>query len=101
MPPPPPPPPQKTGLSDSASIRVTLPADAVLTVDGARTQSVSANRLFVTPALRSGVTLYYVFTAQIVRQGQTIVQTQTVPVQAGQETQVQFQFADVALSAAR
>jgi uncharacterized protein (TIGR03000 family) len=82
----------KTSLPTPATIVVTLPADARLTVDGNVTSSTSARRVLVTPALAQGEYVY-VLTAEVVRNGQTIVETQNVTVLPGQTTEVPFVFA--------
>lgn len=70
-----------------AKIRVTLPADATLTIDGQATKSTSANRWFVTPPLADGKYAYTV-KAEFVRDGMTITVEKQVWVRAGQETNV-------------
>jgi uncharacterized protein (TIGR03000 family) len=74
--------------SAPATIRVTLPADARLTVDGHATQSTSADRLFESPPLEPGRTYAYTFKAEFVRAGRTITVQQRSYVQAGRETAV-------------
>jgi len=71
-----------------ATIRVSLPADAALTVDGQATQATSATRSFTTPALESGKRYFYTFKASFVRDGKTIAVEQRVPVRAGRESVV-------------
>jgi uncharacterized protein (TIGR03000 family) len=71
-----------------ATIRVTLPADATLTVDGHATQSTSANRLFLSPPLEAGKSFFYTLKAEFVRDNKTITVEQKVFVQAGRETVV-------------
>jgi uncharacterized protein (TIGR03000 family) len=71
-----------------ATIVVTLPADARLTVDGRATTSTSGLRTFVTPPLRPGKKYSYTFKAELVRQGQTITVARKVPVRAGRQTAV-------------
>jgi len=75
-----------------ATIVVSLPADARLTVDGNATRSTSDRRTFVTPALESGETYMYTLRAEVVVDGQASVQTQEVAVRAGQTTDVTFNF---------
>src|SRR5207244_3275794 len=53
--------------SAPATIVVSLPADARLTVDGAQTNSVSERRTLVTPNLEAGETYVYTLRAEIVR----------------------------------
>jgi uncharacterized protein (TIGR03000 family) len=73
-----------------ATVRVSLPADAALTVDGHRTTSTSAARWFVTPALERDQDFQYTFKAQVVRDGRTLTREAAVYVRAGQETVVTF-----------
>ena len=79
--------------NSTATIVVSLPADARLTVDGNVTRSTSERRSFVTPALDDGVTYVYTLRAEIIREGQTAVQTQDVTVRGGETTDVSFNFA--------
>lgn len=90
--PPAPMPMPKTSSDVSATIVVTLPADARLTVDGNATTSTSARRVLVTPSLEQGEYVYSL-RAEVVRNGQTVVQTQNVTVRPGQTTEVPFNFA--------
>jgi uncharacterized protein (TIGR03000 family) len=69
-----------------ATIIVSIPAGATLTVDGTPTTSTSAQRVLVTPALDMGSTYVYTLVARI--NGQ--VQTQDIQVRAGETTQVNF-----------
>jgi uncharacterized protein (TIGR03000 family) len=69
-----------------ATIDVTLPGDAQLTIDGQGTRSTSDHRLFVTPPLEAGKTFRYTFSAKFVREGKTITVEQNVFVRAGRET---------------
>jgi uncharacterized protein (TIGR03000 family) len=67
---------------------VSLPADAKLTIDGNATTSTSAQRTFVSPALKMGQDYSYTLKAEVVRNGQTQAVTQQVKVRAGEETRV-------------
>src|SRR5262249_9706600 len=71
-----------------ATVVVTLPADARLTIDGHPTRSTSGTRWFVTPPLRPGQEYTYTFRAELVRPGQTITVARQVPVWAGRQTDV-------------
>ncbi len=71
-----------------ATIRVTLPADAVLTIDGEPTHLTSAERTFRTPPLQTGKVFHYDLRAKIVRGDQTVTIEQRVAVRAGQESAV-------------
>jgi len=90
--PPPPPPATKTEAQAPATIIVTLPADARLIVDGNATTSTSTRRVLVTPALAQGEYVYSL-RAEIVRNGQTVAETQNVTVRPGQTSEVPFSFA--------
>jgi uncharacterized protein (TIGR03000 family) len=72
-----------------ATIVVNVPANANLTVDGNATTSTSVRRVFMTPALETNSEYVYNLTATV--DGQS--QTQTVTVQGGRTTQVNFSFA--------
>ena len=69
-----------------ATIRVLLPADAALTIDGAPTHSTSAVRNFVTPPLPVGQDFRYDVRAQLVRDGKNVTIERRITVRAGQET---------------
>ena len=77
---------------EPATIRVTLPADAKLTVDGQPTQSTSAERLFLSPPLEPGRDFHYTLTAEVERNGSRVTQQQQVRVRAGQESRVTIEF---------
>ncbi|MCI0377955.1 MAG: TIGR03000 domain-containing protein [Gemmataceae bacterium] len=73
-----------------ATIVVTLPADASLTVDGNATTSTTERRTFITPELETSADYVYTLRAEIVREGRSIVQTQQITVRGGQTTEVPF-----------
>jgi uncharacterized protein (TIGR03000 family) len=73
---------------EPATIRVTLPADARLTVDGQPTRSISAERLFLSPPLEPGQDFRYTFRAEFLREGKTVTVQRDVIVRAGRETVV-------------
>ena len=74
--------------ASSATVVVSLPADATLTIGGSHTKSTGGVRSFITPSLRPGQEYTYTFKAEFVRQGQTITVAQEVPVWAGRQTDV-------------
>lgn len=82
----------KKAEASPATINVTLPAEAKLSIDGAATTSTGESRVFTTPALPSGQQLFYTFKAEMVRDGQTVTTTKQVPVRAGEETRVSLEF---------
>ncbi len=71
-----------------ATIRVTLPSDAQLTINGSPTRSTSAYRVFVSPPLAAGGSFTYTFKAEFVRDGKIVNVSQEVLVRAGRETDV-------------
>jgi uncharacterized protein (TIGR03000 family) len=74
-----------------AVIRVTLPADATLTIDGQPTTSTSADRTFVTPPLEAGKTFHYELKAVIGSGENKTTIERRVAVRAGQQTNVALQ----------
>jgi uncharacterized protein (TIGR03000 family) len=75
-------------VSAPATIRVTLPADAKLTIDGQPTRSTTAERLFITPPLEGGSSFAYRLRAEFVRDGRTIAVQQKIAVQPGRQAVV-------------
>jgi uncharacterized protein (TIGR03000 family) len=71
-----------------ATIIVSLPAGAKLTVDDTVTQSTSATRVFTSPALKVGQEYNYNLKAEVVQDGKTITLAKQVTVRAGNETSV-------------
>jgi uncharacterized protein (TIGR03000 family) len=74
--------------SGSATIVVSLPADAKLTIDGEATTSTSDHRVFLSPSLPTGQAYHYTLKAEIVVDGKTQVVSEVVAVRAGEETKV-------------
>jgi uncharacterized protein (TIGR03000 family) len=70
-----------------ATLIVTLPADARLSINGWSMQSASGTRRFVTPMLDPNSDYYYDMTADM---GQGQIQTQRIRFRAGQEVPVTF-----------
>ncbi len=71
-----------------ATILVTLPPDAKLTIDGSPTTSTSSVRTLVSPPLERGSSYIYTLRAEL--NGQT--QSQEIRVRPGEVTQAQFTF---------
>jgi uncharacterized protein (TIGR03000 family) len=72
-------------------VLVSLPADAKLYVDGQLTRTADkAFRTFMTPDLEDGLEYRYVMKAEVIRDGQTQSETQTVIVKAGTEARTEF-----------
>lgn len=83
-------------VSNRGRLVVELPADAKLFIDGQPTKTPSATRVFQTPDLQPGETYYYVLRAEVVRNGQTLTQTQRVTMRPGQESRADFNGMDAA-----
>lgn len=79
-------------IAAPATIIVTLPADAKLTVDDNATRSTSTPRVLVSPALEPGKEFSYTLKGEIIRDGKPVVATQKITVRAGQETRITLQF---------
>jgi uncharacterized protein (TIGR03000 family) len=74
-----------------ARIRVLLPADAALTVDGRPTRSITDDRLFVTPPLQVGKDFHYDLRARFVRGDEVVTVERIVTVRAGEETTIRLE----------
>lgn len=81
-----------------ATLLVTLPADARLVVDGHTTQSTSAERSFITPALPTDQNFTYHLKATVTRDGRPLTVNREVTVRGGEETRVNLNFSEGALS---
>jgi uncharacterized protein (TIGR03000 family) len=71
-----------------ATLVVSLPADAKLTVDGHTTTSTTALRHFTTPPLERGKVYSYSLRAEMTVDGKSESVTRPVTVRAGEETRV-------------
>ena len=72
----------------AAVIVVSLPADAILTIDDQPTTSTSDHRVFVSPSLSTGKEYTYTLKAAIPVNGKPMLVSQVVTVRAGEESQV-------------
>jgi uncharacterized protein (TIGR03000 family) len=84
--------PKKVEAAAPATIVVSLPAGARLTVDGVPTRSTAAVRTLVTPALETGTNYVYTLRAEVGQGSDAVAQTRQVNVRAGETTQVPFTF---------
>lgn len=73
-----------------ATLIVSLPEDATLTIDGENTTSTSAQRVFVTPALERGKEYEYTLKAKVDRDGEVKFATAKVTVRPGQISRVEL-----------
>jgi uncharacterized protein (TIGR03000 family) len=76
--------------SRQATLRVQLPTDAKLTVDGTPTISTNSVRLFTTPPLQGDKDFKYTLRMEVTRDGKTIDRTKEITVRPGQQTDVTF-----------
>jgi len=83
-----------------ATIVVTLPENARLSIDGEPTRSTSTRRVFVSPSLEQGKEYTYTLQAEINQDGKPVTITRDVTVQAGKEVNVKLE-ANVAGVASR
>jgi uncharacterized protein (TIGR03000 family) len=83
-----------------ATLVVSVPADARLTVDGTLTKTTSSLRRFTTPPLERGRLYYYNLAAEVQVDGRLETITQRVTVRAGEETRAALS-APVATASAR
>jgi uncharacterized protein (TIGR03000 family) len=74
--------------SAPATIIVSLPADAKLTIDDAATVSTSAHRVFQSPDLAMGREFYYTLKAEFSHDGKPVAISKKITVRAGEETKV-------------
>ena len=81
-----------------ATLYVSLPADAKLTVDGKPTASTSGSRVFESPGLTPGKTYYYELKATVVRDGKTETVTKNALVRAGEDTRVKIEIPESAVA---
>lgn len=87
VPVPPPPPAEK---KDAANIKFVLPAAAKLYVDGRLTNGTGEERPFYTPSLQAGQKFYYDLKAELEVNGEKVVETKRVIVQAGDNLRETF-----------
>jgi uncharacterized protein (TIGR03000 family) len=75
-------------ITAPATIVVSLPADAKLTIDDATTVSTSTRRVFVSPELPAGREFTYTLKAEYTKNGKPVLVTRDVAVRAGAEVAV-------------
>ena len=74
---------EQVSLPNSATLVVSVPADAKLAVDGYLTASTSAVRTLTSPVLENGKEYVYTLKAEVVRDGKTVTTTKEVAVHSG------------------
>jgi serine/threonine-protein kinase len=79
-----PPPPQPPPPGQPATVRIQVPADAILDFDGHKTMQVGPERVLVTPPLTPGKRYTYRIKASWQDAGKPVVREETVSLEAGQ-----------------
>jgi uncharacterized protein (TIGR03000 family) len=79
------------GSGNTAQIRVRMPADAVLTIDGRSWSATEGQAIIRTPELRAGQDHFYQLKIEVVRRNERHTMTRDVAFRAGQELQVEFE----------
>jgi uncharacterized protein (TIGR03000 family) len=90
---------KETSAASPATIVVTLPEDAKLTIDDEPTVSTSGRRVFTTPALAEGTDYTYTLKAEVIRDGKIQSIARRVTVHAGKETQVSIEIPSATVAA--
>jgi uncharacterized protein (TIGR03000 family) len=81
-----------------ATIVVTLPEDAKLSIDDEPTTSTSGNRVFVSPSLPTGHDYHYTLKAEVMRDGKAVTVEETITVKAGEETRIELKLPATAVA---
>ncbi len=84
--------------ADRATLVLTVPEDAKLTINGAATMATSTQRVFESPALEPGRDYEYTVVAEVTRNGETRSATKVVIVRPGQETRETMQIPGIQIA---
>jgi uncharacterized protein (TIGR03000 family) len=82
--------PPETPVPPQASIRVNVPADAIVFVNDRPTTSTGAERNYVSRGLATGRTYAYQLRVEYLKDGEKMVENKLVRLQAGQEIDLTF-----------
>jgi uncharacterized protein (TIGR03000 family) len=85
-----PPPREEKQEQARARVRIDVPADAKVFIDGQLMQSTATPRVFQTPDLKPGQLYFYDLRAEVVREGQVVSETQRVILRPGGEAVASF-----------
>jgi uncharacterized protein (TIGR03000 family) len=83
---------KEASLNAPATLVVSLPAEAKLSVDGYATKSTSSVRTLASPTLEAGKDYVYTLTAELVRDGKPVTTSKEVTVRAGEAINVALEF---------
>jgi uncharacterized protein (TIGR03000 family) len=78
--------------SQTALLSVSVPADAKIYINGTATTSSGSERQFVSRGLTSGNRYEYEVRAETIRDGNTVTETKTISLAAGQQVGLSFNF---------
>jgi uncharacterized protein (TIGR03000 family) len=81
---------KKIGPEARAKVRVELPEDAKLYVDGVLMKTTAAVRNFQTPNLEPNRTYYYELKAELIRDNQAFTEVQRIVVRPGEQASASF-----------
>ncbi|HEY7157616.1 MAG TPA: TIGR03000 domain-containing protein [Gemmataceae bacterium] len=84
---------------NAATLVVTLPEDARLTIEGEETTSTSAQRVFVSPTLQAGKQYEYTLEAKVLRDGKVQTATRKVTVRPGEVSTVELKLPAASVAA--
>jgi uncharacterized protein (TIGR03000 family) len=94
--PPKPAPPNRSSIERTRSglgiLTVRVPYDAKVTINGAPTKSLGSVRQYSCDGLLPGSTYRFEVKAEVVREGKTVAETQTVSLTSGERGRVAFNF---------
>jgi uncharacterized protein (TIGR03000 family) len=76
----------------SAALTVSVPAEAKIMVNGRETKATGTLRRYVSRGLQAGYNYTYEIKAELVRDGETLTETKSVTVGAGETADVDFAF---------
>jgi uncharacterized protein (TIGR03000 family) len=83
-------PPRRFPEQASATVRIEVPADAKLFVDGTLMKATSAVRYFQTPVLDPNQTHYYDIKVELIRNNQTYTDVRRITVRPGEQASASF-----------
>jgi uncharacterized protein (TIGR03000 family) len=76
----------------SATLRVRVPSQTTILVNGKSTRSTGEQRSYVSHGLQPGQHYVYEVRAELVRGGKTLVETKEIRLRSGQQADLEFHF---------
>jgi len=87
-------PPQPPADNTSTRFNLTVPADAIVYVNGKKTTSTGTTRTYTSHGLTAGRSYSFQIRAEVQREGKPVVREQTLVLTAGQSDALAFNFTD-------